>query len=165
MGTRLPGVPSDESTEESLLPVCDRWRVPIYLVCDPHEWYEEILWQRAEGRKHCSTFSNLQKWGYRPEARGYHGRWSVSWRVETTHSGGYEIEWQSPTANQMLESRHQQKNAMVEGATSLCGASHLHPSALLQQQYATKMPLYWNVHCALVVGDTGKDRSVKTIRC
>ena len=42
--------------KQSFLPMCDVWSIQIYPVWDQEEGHEDILWQRAEGRKHCSVF-------------------------------------------------------------------------------------------------------------
>jgi len=70
MGTQCSGLPWDKPTKQPLLPVCDVWRVQIYPVWDQQEGHEHILWQRAEGGKHCSAFPNHQIRGWRPKARG-----------------------------------------------------------------------------------------------
>jgi len=57
------------------------------------------------------------------------------------------------------------KHEIVDAAANLRRGSHLRPSALLCQRYTTKTPLYWNAHCGLVVGDTGKQRYSRIITC
>jgi len=52
---------------------------------------------------------------------------------------------------------------MVDAEASLHRASHLHPLALLQYWYTTEMPIYWNPHCGLVVGDTEEGRYSRVI--
>jgi len=58
MGTQHSGLPSDEPTKQSLLPVSDMWRVGIYPVWDEEDVHEDVLWQRAERRKHSAAFPN-----------------------------------------------------------------------------------------------------------
>jgi len=70
MGTGHSGLPWDEPTEQSVLPVCVAWSIQIHPVWDQEEWYEDILWQRAEGRKHHSAFPRIEKQVSCPEARG-----------------------------------------------------------------------------------------------
>jgi len=73
------------------------------------------------------------------------------------------MEIQSPTPYEILECSHRQKHEIVDAAASVRRASDLRPSVLLYQRYGTKTPLYQNVHCGLVVGDTGKERYSRMI--
>jgi len=68
MGMWRSGLPWDEPTKQSLLPVSDTRRVQIYPVWGQEAGHENVLWQGAEGRKHCSAFPKLHKWGWSPEA-------------------------------------------------------------------------------------------------
>jgi len=68
METQSSGLPWDESTKQSLLPICNPWRVEIYPVWDQEAGHEDVLWHCAEGRKHLSALRKLQKRGWHPEA-------------------------------------------------------------------------------------------------
>jgi len=75
------------------------------------------------------------------------------------------MEWQSTTPYPILELRHHQMDEMVDAVARLHQASHVRPSALLEQRFAHEMPLYQNAHCGLEVGDAGKNRYWRIITC
>ena len=97
MGMRRSWLLWNEPTKQSLLPVRDVWRVQIYPVWAQDAGQEDVPWQHAQDRRHRAALPKLQRWGWHPEARGWHARWSGSRGVITTHSWGYQMEWQSPT--------------------------------------------------------------------
>jgi len=69
IGTRHSGLPWEEPTKQSIVPICDVWRVQIYPVCNQEEGHEDVLWPHAEGRNHRFVFRKIEKWGWHPEAR------------------------------------------------------------------------------------------------
>jgi len=70
MGMWRLGLPWEKPTEQSLLPVHNTWSVQIYPVWHQEEGSVDVIWQRAEGRKHLSEFPKHPKQGWRPGARG-----------------------------------------------------------------------------------------------
>jgi len=131
LGTQRSWLSWYKPRKQSLLPVCDVWRVQIYPLSDHEQRNADVLGERTEGTKHSSAFPKLQKPGWHPEAHGKHRTWPGLQGVGTTHSREYEMEWQSPMPYEILESRHHQNDKMFDVAASQCRASYLRHSALL----------------------------------
>jgi hypothetical protein len=83
-------------------------------------------------------------------------------RTERAHSDGAIL----PSRNSfLLMSRHNQNHEMVDTAASVRCASYRCSSVLLQQRYATEVPLYRNGHYRQVVGHTGKGGNLSMMIC